>query len=82
MGEGREDPGDGAADGSEDGLLTGDDDFNVIAGEEFEIVESEHVRRVAHGDDELHAASVDGDTGVFDGHIARDAFEDIFADFA
>ena len=69
-------------DGGSDGLLSCDDNLNVVSCEEFEVIDREHIGRIAHDDDELHAASVDGNTGMFDGHVPVDAFQDIFTDFA
>jgi hypothetical protein len=39
----------------------GDDDLDVVAGEELEVVDGEDVRRVAHRDDERRAGAAHGD---------------------
>jgi hypothetical protein len=52
-----------------DGLLAGDDDLDVVAGEKLDVVDGVDVRRVAHGEDERGAGAVDRNALVLLGHF-------------
>jgi len=54
-----------------DGLLGGDDDFDVVAGEELDVVDGVDVRRVAHRQDEGGAGAVHRNALVLLGHVLR-----------
>ena len=67
-------------DGCDDGLFAGDDDLDVEAGHEFEVVNGEHVGRIAHGDHQGLSHAVDRQTAVLDGFVPRDQLEQLGID--
>src|SRR4051812_19875303 len=63
-----------------DGLLGGDNDFDVVAGEELDVVDGVDVRRVAHRQDEGVARAVHRNALVLLGHVPGDELHHLRVD--
>ena len=57
-----------------------DHHVDVVAGQELEVVERQHVGRVAHGDDQRLVGAVDRDDAVLARHVLRDESDDVALD--
>ena len=63
-----------------DGLLAGDDDLDVVAGEELDVVDGVDVRRVAHRHDQRGAGAVHRDALVLLRHFLGDELHHLGVD--
>ncbi len=70
----------GALDRRADGGLRGDDGFDVVPGEEFDVVDGVEVRGIGHRDDERRPGATDGDDLVAIADILGDQLEDLLVD--
>ena len=57
-----------------------DDDLDVVAGEELDVVDREDVRGVGGGEDQRGAGAVDRNHGVLERHLLRDQLDDVAVD--
>ncbi len=63
-----------------DRLFRGDDDLDVVPGEELDVVDREDVRRIGGGEDQRGAGAVHRNHGVLDRHLFRDQLDDVAID--